>query len=606
MSELLGYTRILEKGTPVRYLRFVRYTWLILFFGFHCSFFVFGLTWAPASTNIPSDRLVDWSVAGVWYNGVQGVPTSYTLGVDATASPYNCDKTGVNDITSGLQAAINACAANHYVYLPAGTYKLLGQVTIGKSNIEIRGAGPGQTIIMYYGSGQYTPAIYFVGTNTNFYADCENGTNTGNDVWNMASGYTKGSNTIVVSSGGSNFKAGDIVFLDELNDPSVAINTDPSGNIQTYQGLAPDGSRAVVEQGIVKSVSGNTITLVDPMDFTYQSSLAPRAIIMTHGAVTCSGISNLTMNGANQTDGYAILFQYCAHCWGHHVEITNFARKGFMLTYGTCHCEIRRNYIHDSKAANSDIGYGIGMQPAGNRNLVIDNIGNNVHVLCDQETSSGNVIAYNCCPNTRLYDPTWLIPAYGSHGCFSHMNLFEGNVGNMILLDNTHGSGAWMMCFRNWLKGQNDTSPICTYDLACYIDMQWNYYESVVGCVMGHKGMAGGVQGGSGYSSENDPFIYLIGYAGGPATAPTDSNCGATMLRHGNYLGVTDSIEWVSGWDHALPTSLFLSSKPSFYGSLAWPSIDPASPSSPFNPASVRWSNYQASGNLSYAFADQQ
>jgi hypothetical protein len=55
-----------------------------------------------------------------------------------------------------------------------------------------------------------------------------------------------------------------------------------------------------------------------------------------------------------------------------------------------------------------------------------------------------------------------------------------------------------------------------------------------------------------------------------------DPNVKATLLRHGNFDYVTNSVVWdPSISDHALPASLYLTSKPSWWGTLPWPSIGP-------------------------------
>jgi hypothetical protein len=49
-----------------------------------------------------------------------------------------------------------------------------------------------------------------------------------------------------------------------------------------------------------------------------------------------------------------------------------------------------------------------------------------------------------------------------------------------------------------------------------------------------------------------------------------------TILRHGNYDGTTGKIEWDDKIrDHKLPASLYLKTKPAFFGDHAWPAIGP-------------------------------
>ena len=58
-----------------------------------------------------------------------------------------------------------------------------------------------------------------------------------------------------------------------------------------------------------------------------------------------------------------------------------------------------------------------------------------------------------------------------------------------------------------------------------------------------------------------------------------DPKVKATLLRHGNYDYMTRSTIWdPSIADHNLPASMYLTSKPSWFGDLPWPPIGPDVP----------------------------
>lgn len=59
---------------------------------------------------------------------------------------YGAAGDGVRDDTSSIQAAIDAVPAGGTVYLPAGTYRLTGQLTVS-SGITLLGAGPSATVL---------------------------------------------------------------------------------------------------------------------------------------------------------------------------------------------------------------------------------------------------------------------------------------------------------------------------------------------------------------------------------------------------------------------------------------------------------------------------
>jgi hypothetical protein len=97
---------------------------------------------------IPAARLVDWT-AGVSVGVPGGIPTNRTKLINVTLSPYNADYTGTSDASPAIQAAINAASSEDIVYLPAGRYLINSTLNIGpsKDSITVRGAGMDSTIL---------------------------------------------------------------------------------------------------------------------------------------------------------------------------------------------------------------------------------------------------------------------------------------------------------------------------------------------------------------------------------------------------------------------------------------------------------------------------
>ena len=118
--------------------------------------------------------LHDFSYAG-YMMGMEEIPASVgNAYIDVTQAPYNADNTGTNDVTSILQNAINAVTAlgGGIVYLPAGTYKVRSTgssaLTISASNIILRGAGIGNTMIRCFEENMRNKAIISVTVNGNW------------------------------------------------------------------------------------------------------------------------------------------------------------------------------------------------------------------------------------------------------------------------------------------------------------------------------------------------------------------------------------------------------------------------------------------------------
>jgi hypothetical protein len=76
--------------------------------------------------------------------------------------------------------------------------------------------------------------------------------------------------------------------------------------------------------------------------------------------------------------------------------------------------------------------------------------------------------------------------------------------------------------------------------------------------------------------------------SGGNSLQELDLNVKNTMIRHGNYDYLNKTIAWDPAiTDYNIPNSYFRASKPAFFGNLAWPPFDPASPPGAFNNANL-------------------
>ena len=74
----------------------------------------------------------------------------------------------------------------------------------------------------------------------------------------------------------------------------------------------------------------------------------------------------------------------------------------------------------------------------------------------------------------------------------------------------------------------------------------------------------------------------------GQSLQELDLNVKNTMIRHGNYDYLTRGVAWDPAIaDRAIPASYFRTSKPDFFGNLAWPAFDPALPPGAFNDANL-------------------
>ncbi len=514
---------------------------------------------------LPDDRQIDWSGAGVYVNGVKGIPT-YAVGVDAKSAPYNAKGDGTADDTSAIQKAINACAAGQAVLLPQGTYRVSGTLMINKG-IVVRGEGPDKTKIIQYGSKNI---FRIQGTAASSMAD-------------ITSGFTKGSDTVGVSNAFA-FSAGDVVSVDELNDPTFVSHHGAGGACTWCGRYGASGGRTLGELKIIKQASGHSVTFTRPLYLTYKAELAPQIVTISSNPVRNAGVENLYMEAAAVSkDGHSVFMSNCVHCWVKGVESYNTARKHIELQSGAYGNEVRDSYIHEAHQYTSDHGYGINISLGSSDNLVENNILYHLHYAIAHEAGgAGNVFAYNYQERTEHYETDWYIQAMGTHGSHTYMNLWEGNVAGMIDFDNYWGSGSHQVVLRNHLTRENPGTPVTNNVIAAIVDAQ-NYYDTFIGNILGSPGSAGVVEAIP-YRSISNPVIWKIGFNCCSAKGdPIDPKSGATLIRHGNFDYITNALTWDSNIaNRTIPNSLYLPAKPAWFGSLVWPPFTPEAAG--FNP----------------------
>jgi hypothetical protein len=105
--------------------------------------------WTPAFTDSQGRFLHDFSYAGYHYGEVP-LPVVHGPLYDVVAA-YGADNSGQADATQAIQDAIDAAqaAGGGVVHLPAGIYRLDGDLVVTGSNIILRGDGPFSTQLYF-------------------------------------------------------------------------------------------------------------------------------------------------------------------------------------------------------------------------------------------------------------------------------------------------------------------------------------------------------------------------------------------------------------------------------------------------------------------------
>jgi hypothetical protein len=547
------------------------------FFLFSLLIALTGFASLTEAWNIPAERSITWR-GNVGVDG--GIPTRTTIYV--TLSP--------GATASQINSALNSCPSGQVVYLNAGTYNLTSYITI-PSNKTLRGAGPNETILKTSGGGQL---IKIGGGYTDANSASPRSAITGDS-------YTKGATNITVESS-SGFAVGNWIYVDELNDPSFVVNCDTYGGI-----FGGNGSRAFAAAHKITNISGNTLTIIPPAIHTFPTSLSPRAIKASPTFTQYAGVEDLQLYLTDKI--YDVYMQGAVNCWVKNVWFEKVGKYGVYLDYDCIRNEIRDCYFHDAiDWVNSDSAYAVHLWCA-QWNLIENNVWD---ATCDgtiAAMSTANVIAYNFGVNVgrRTGDSAgngW--PVDWSHQAHSAYNLYEGNYGAGIKFDFIHGSGSHNTYFRNRATskmGEGVYQP--DHDASAITIFYGNYYENIVGNILGLSGWnkAYEYKQASGWGTANP--IYGTGIGASQCSLKSnllnkyDSNCFATLYRHLNYDYYTNSTKHCddsgepgcgsANSDTVLPDSLYLSSKPSWYGGCTWPPVDPNVPVVEDIPAKLRY-----------------
>lgn len=523
---------------------------------------------------IPSERKVTWQ-GNV---GVDGdIPTNYTK-YGSTIETGNQS----ND-TTVIQNALNAASKNQYVLLGEGNFTITGTIKI-PSGVILRGAGINKTTLVQ--SSESAGATIAFGSGSGGW---------GTSV-SLSGSYSKGKTSITTSSS-HGWSAGDIILIDQLNggityDPPIS-NVGGDGTC-TWCGR-DSGTRSMGQYVELSAASGNTAKLDIPLYFNVDSGQSPQGAKVTILA-TDSGVEHLkidnskTMN-SNQYNSGTVTMDGTSNCWLYNVEIYGAYRMGVKLSR-SYRATIRNIRIHHTSSYTSNYGYGMwllyGASACLIENSVFDDL--SVGVMLNGPTS-GNVFGY--CYIHDMQSTTYPNAVRGGfviHGAHPIMNLFEGNYldGVFFAADSYWGTSSHNTYFRNRILVDSTKTQ---QEVIGGIDYR-SYYYNVVGNVLGDGRETS-------YILNDVPYgpnaIFAIEYNG------TD-NTRETTLIHYNFDYYHDTTTKCDDPDNpgcqggtgdtSLPDSMYLTSKPAWWGSLQWPAIgSDLNPMDGNIPAQLRYDN---------------
>ncbi len=375
--------------------------------------------WATVNAQtIPANRITNWQQAGL----------ADTLPVYANVVNIMSHGAVADGVTSNNTAFNNAVSALNgqpgTVYIPAGNYLFTQAINITSDSIIIRGDGVATRLLFDLGH-----------TNENMLNIKGTISSTIFDVPNTI----QRNDTTLTAISVSGINIGDYVLLTN-NDSSIIFS--------------PWAMRSAGQILKIKSVTGNKLTVDNTIRRHYPA--ASNATIQRINTVQGVGIECLYIerkdSTAQQTNN--IDFTYSANCWVTGIEsnMTNFSH--IAVNYST-HILIRGNYFHHAHAyGEGGQGYGTTLEYTSGDCLIENNIFEHLrHSMLVQAGANGNVFAYN-----YSTDPYWTqppLPANSAgdivcHGNYPYLNLFEGNIVQNIVVDESHGiNGPFNTFYRN-------------------------------------------------------------------------------------------------------------------------------------------------------------
>jgi len=167
---------------------------------------------------------------------------------------------------------------------------------------------------------------------------------------------------------------------------------------------------------------------------------------------TSSQTSNIVLTNAVQCVVKAVESKNCNFA---HIELNN----SFINVIKRCHLQNGNGYGGGGKA------YGILLQEGSSSNSILDNVLHHLrHSILLQSGANNNIVIAN-----YSYDPYWTETSFPSdaagdivlHGNYPFANLFEFNVAQQVVIDDSHGkNGPFNIFHRNWLQNYGITFSV--------------------------------------------------------------------------------------------------------------------------------------------------
>ena len=387
------------------------------------SLFFLILTLTIRTQTIPLDRVYAWDTFGL-----KDTTTSNFNLIDLNSQGLVGDGVTAND--SLLEGILNSLSGvGNILLFPAGTFLFEESIEL-PSNVVLKGAGAEETILKF-NQNSSGHSINIQGSITA-------------DTTKIIHSAAKDSSSLIVYNS-SLFNAADWIRIiqqdaDLVND-SWALNT--VGQIVQIDTVIND----------IIYLSSSMRTTYDISRDPYIKKISPKSNV----GIECLKIIREDFSDKQWSN---IRFSNSVNCWisGLESEKCNFSHVE--LEYSS-NISVARSYFHEGHNYGSGgKAYGVLLHFTSNECFIEDNVFERLrHSVLLQAGANGNVIAYNYSRNPYWTDVSFIIPENSAgelvlHGNWPYANLFEQNVVDNIVIDDSHGSnGPHNTFFRNRARG---------------------------------------------------------------------------------------------------------------------------------------------------------
>jgi len=372
---------------------------------------------------IPSNRRPYGSwVLGTNTGVVGGVPSRTTIfddnGSGITASLDSIDNTGATDVSTAIQAAINACISGQVVRLPEGIFRIDATLTLPSSfnGKSFRGAGMGLTTIKSYvnqaiiagsGSGYFTPVTPVT----------------------VTAGATAGSTSITCDGDISYITTNSVIRLGFANLLDPLVYSVYSYNVETNSSPFNQVVRVTGKVGQVLSIFPELM-----MDVSGEIRISTQSF-----SAYDIGVEDMSVDSQEYTGGggsySGVSMQQCVNSWVTNVESINALNYGIIMA-DCVNCSVIGCWAGELKGTGSN---GAGLLFSGWRCHVEDNDFVDAFPSIEVNAGSmGNVFSYNFSNGQ----------ANTNHSPHNRFNLHEGNAWNHQKSDGYFGSESDLTLFR--------------------------------------------------------------------------------------------------------------------------------------------------------------